>query len=93
MSKYELMVIISASIDDEMKEKLVSKIQGLIEANNGTVESVDKWGVRKFAYPINYKTEGYYVVMQLTCEPSVPNAVEKQLLLTENVVRSMFVKK
>lgn len=92
MSKYELMVILSASMEDEAREKLVQKIQGLIEANNGTVENVDKWGIRKFAYPINYKNEGYYLVMQISCESSLPNAVEKQLLLTENVVRSMFVK-
>lgn len=92
MSKYELMVILSASMEDEAREKLVQKIQGLIEANNGTVENVDKWGIRKFAYLINYKNEGYYLVMQISCESSLPNAVEKQLLLTENVVRSMFVK-
>jgi len=93
MSKYELMVILSANMEDEAREALIGKIQGLIESNNGTVDSVDKWGVKKFAYPINYKNEGYYVVMQLTCDASVPNTVEKQLLLTENVVRSMFVKK
>ena len=92
MSKYELMVILSASMEDEAREKLVQKIQSLVETNNGTVDNVDKWGIKKFAYPINYKNEGYYVVMQITCEPSLPNAVEKQLLLTENVVRSMFVK-
>ena len=93
MSKYELMVILSANMEDEARETLIAKIQGLIESNHGTVDGVDKWGVKKFAYPINYKNEGYYFVMQLTCDASVPNAVEKQLLLTENVVRSMFVKK
>lgn len=92
MSKYELMVILSATMEDEAREKLIEKIQSLVETNNGTVDNVDKWGIRKFAYPINYKNEGYYLVMQITCAPSLPNAVEKQLLLTENVVRSIFVK-
>lgn len=92
MSKYELMVILSANMEDEAREKLIEKIQSLVESKNGTVENIDKWGIRKFAYPINYKNEGYYLVMQINCEPSLPNAVEKQLLLTENIVRSIFVK-
>lgn len=93
MNKYELMVILSNKLDDEAKEALINKVKGLIEANKGTVESVDKVGVKKYAYKINYTTEGYYVLMNVECDALVPNLVTKQLRLMEDVVRSMFVKK
>jgi len=93
MNKYELMVILSNKLDDEAKENLIKKIASLIEANEGTVESVDKIGVKKYAYKINYTTEGYYVLMNVECNALVPNLVQKQLNLIEDVVRSMFVKK
>ncbi len=93
MNKYELMVILSNSLLDEEKEALINKIQVLIEANNGKVENIEKVGSKKYAYAINYKNEGYYVLMNIECEANVPNLVQKQLLLNENIVRSMFVKK
>lgn len=93
MNKYELLVILSAEADDATKEALMSKIQSLIETKGGKVESVDKWGVRKYAYPINYKKEGYYVLFNIEVPANVPSEVEKQLNITDNVVRLMFVRK
>lgn len=93
MNKYELLVILSAEIDDEAKEALVAKISDLIVNNGGTIDGVDRWGVKKFAYPINYKNEGYYVLMNITANSETPNTVEKVLNITENVVRCMFVRK
>ena len=93
MNKYELLVILSAEADDATKEALVNKIQSLIETKGGKVESVDKWGVRKYAYPINYKKEGYYVLFNVEANANVPAEVEKQLNITDNVVRLMFVRK
>lgn len=93
MNKYELMVILSNSMLDEAKEEMINKIQSLIEANNGKVESIDKVGTKKYAYEINFKNEGYYVLFNIECDSKVPNLVQKQLLLIENIVRSMFIKK
>lgn len=93
MNKYELLVILSAEADDATKDALVSKIQTMIETKGGKVESVDKWGVRKYAYPINYKKEGYYVLFNIEVPANVPGEVEKVLNITDNVVRLMFVRK
>ena len=93
MNKYELMVILSNSLADEAKEVLTNKISGMLEASGAKVESVEKVGTKKYAYAINFKNEGYYVLYNIECEASVPNQVQKQLLLIEDVVRSMFVKK
>ncbi len=93
MNKYELMVILSNSLEDGAKEALVNKISALLEANGTKIESVEKVGTKKYAYAINFKNEGYYVLYNIECEAKVPNLVQKQLLLNEDVVRSMFVKK
>ncbi len=93
MNKYELMVILSNNLADEAKEALVNKVNGLLESNGAKVESIEKVGTKKYAYAINFKNEGYYVLYNIECEANVPNQVQKQLLLIEDVVRSMFVKK
>lgn len=93
MNKYELMVILSNTMLDEAKEEMINKIQGMIEANGGKVENIEKVGTKKYAYEINFKNEGYYVLFNVECDSNVPNLVQKQLLLIEDIVRSMFVRK
>ncbi len=93
MKKYELMVIIANSLQDEAKEALISKISALLESNNAVIENVEKVGSKKYAYEIGFKNEGYYVIYNIECSSNVPNLVQKQLLLLEDVVRSMFIKK
>lgn len=93
MNKYELLVILSAQIEDAAKEALAEKVQAICENKGATVTSVDKWGVRKFAYPINYKNEGYYVLYNMEAEATAPREIENLLNITENVVRCMFIRK
>lgn len=93
MKNYELLYIIETGISDEKREEIISKVKALVEDNGGKVGEVDKWGVRKFAYPINYKNEGYYVLMTFEAETTVPQILESQLLITEGVVRHMVTAK
>lgn len=93
MNKYELMVIIQQGITEDEVEKTIEKIHTILAANEATIESVEKIGTKKFAYPINYKNEGYYVLFNLTAPSATPNKVEKILNITDNIVRSMFVRK
>ena len=72
MNKYEVLYIIDASIDDAAKEAQMAKYSDLITANGGSVESIDKWGIRKFAYPMEFKNEGYYVLMTFTAPADLP---------------------
>jgi len=62
MTNYEVMFIIDAALEDEKKDATVETVQSIIAAD-GEVEKVDVWGMRKLAYPINKKEEGYYVVV------------------------------
>lgn len=93
MNNYELLYIISNELSDEAKEAVIAKISAIITDNGGTVDSVDKWGTRKFAYPINYKTEGYYVLVNYTAPATLPAEVERVMRITDSVMRFVTVRK
>ena len=93
MNKYELLLILSASNEDGDKDALLEKVTKLLEAKGATITSVDKWGNKKLAYPINFKNDGYYVLMNIEAAANVPAEVQKQLNITQDVYRAMFVRK
>ena len=90
-NKYETMLVFSVANGDESVTALAEKFKALIEAN-GTIESIDEWGKRKLAYPINYETEGYYMLVNFTCEPDFPAELDRVVKITEGVLRSLTVK-
>ena len=92
MNKYEILFILDNAAADEAKEAMISKMSDLITSNGGSVEKVDKWGAKKLAYPINYKTEGYYVLVQFEAAATVPAELDRQMRINENVVRQMITK-
>ena len=91
-NNYETMLVFSVANGEEAVNALVEKFKSLIEAH-GTVESVDVWGSRKLAYPINYETEGYYVLVNYSSEPEFPAELDRVVNITEGVLRSLTVKK
>ncbi|HIW55734.1 MAG TPA: 30S ribosomal protein S6 [Firmicutes bacterium] len=93
MNKYELLFIIDNSAADEAKEAIIAKMSQLVTDNGGSVEKVDKWGAKKLAYPINFKEDGYYVLMNFECEPALIAEMERQLRINDQVMRHMVVKK
>lgn len=93
MNSYELLYIVDNDLSDEGKEAVIAKISNVVTDNGGTIDGVDKWGTRKLAYPINYKTEGYYVLVNFTAEPTLPSELERVMRITDSVVRFTIVKK
>lgn len=93
MKSYEILFIVDASLSDEDKEKEVGLVKSLIENNGGTAEEPDRWGVKKYAYPINYKQEGYYCLINFTAEDTVPKIITDKLNISKNIVRHMIVAK
>ena len=90
MAKYETMLVTSAALDEEAATALVGKFKGLIEAN-GTIDSVDDWGKRRLAYPINDEEEGVYTVIKFTCSPEFPAELDRVYKITDGVLRTMIV--
>ena len=93
MNKYEILFIVDASISDEEKEKTVAAVSSLIESVGGKCEEADKWGVKKYAYPINYKSEGYYCLINFEADDAAPAAIAQKLNINKNIVRHMIVAK
>ena len=88
----ETIFVLDADLDEEKTAALTEKFQKLI-ADNGTVESVDVWGKRRLAYPINYKTEGYYVLVNFSSGPEFPKELERIYGITDGVIRTLVVRK
>lgn len=89
---YETMVVFSMTNGEDAVKALVEKFKGMIAAA-GTVESVDEWGKRKLAYPINDEAEGYYVLYTYTCEPKFPAELDRVFKITDGVLRSLITVK
>lgn len=90
MAKYETMLVTKVLADEEASAALVSKFKTLIEAH-GTIDSVDDWGKRRLAYPIEDETEGMYTVIKFTSAPDFPAELERIYGITEGVLRSIVV--
>jgi len=86
------MVILDAEIEEKTIGSSLDKFLNVIRNGGGTVDSVDIWGRRRFAYEINKKTEGYYAVLYLTCKPAEVLELDRQLKLSEAVVRTKVLR-
>ena len=92
LTSYETLYVINGNLSEEEMKAIVAKFSALV-SDNGTLESVDEWGKRRLAYPINYIPEGYYVLVSYKSEPSFPREFERVLGITDGVIRSMTTKK
>ncbi|NCB28181.1 MAG: 30S ribosomal protein S6 [Clostridia bacterium] len=88
--KYETIFIVNPTLGEEAVASVVDKFKALIEAN-GTIESVDDWGKRRFAYPINDLTEGYYTLVQFESKPEFPAELDRIFKITDGIMRSLII--
>ena len=93
MNQYEALYIIDNSIDDAAKEAAVAKYEGIVTNNGGTVEKSDRWGTKRYAYPINFKNEGYYVLMTFQGVSALPKELERQMGNADEIIRYMVIRK
>ena len=89
MTNYEVMFIIDPALEDEKKEATIEAIKEII-ASEGEVGNVDVWGIRTLAYPIQKKTEGYYVVIEFKAQPTLPKELDRRLKISDNVMRHLI---
>ena len=87
--KYEVLYIIDPAQGEEGIQALVEKFKALVEAN-GTLTSIDEWGKRRLAYPVNDLMEGYYVLMTMETQPEFPAELDRVFKITEGVMRSLI---
>ena len=91
MNQYETMYIIKSSLDDAAKAALVEELHGIITSHNGTIDNVEDWGLRDFAYEIDGMTKGYYVIVTYTVEVEGLNEFKRLMGINPDIVRSLTI--
>ena len=92
MNQYEVMYVIDTALEEQARSELINRFSNLVAQNGGTVDRVDEWGKRRLAYAINYKTEGYYVLMYITAPADLPRELERNFRIADAVLRSLVIR-
>jgi small subunit ribosomal protein S6 len=92
VNKYEALYIITPELEDEAMKAVVDKFSGIVTGNGGEIEKVDEWGKRRLAYSIEYKTEGWYVLITFQGASELPKELERNFKNDENVLRYIVVR-
>lgn len=92
MNKYESVIIINPTVDEEGVKSLVKKFTDLINTD-GKVEKVDELGKKKLAYEVQKNKEGYYVVFYFEANPNLISELERNYRITDEVIKFIVVKK
>ena len=93
LREYEVMLILEPDADESVVGSTTDRITGVISGAEGSVAKVDRWGKRRLAYEIDKRTEGYYLVVQFTADPTTVSELERVLSLADGVVRAKVVRR
>ena len=92
MNKYELTVVVSANVEDEVRISTLEQVKELIARFGGTVTNVDDWGKKRLAYEIQKMKDGFYYFIKFDAEPTCPAEIEVRIRIMENVIRFLCVR-
>ncbi len=93
MKAYEMLLLLDPSLDEETREGIVEKAQGLITAEGGVVDAVESWGKRRLAFEINDATDGDYVLVNFHHSPEAIAEIDRVLHITDPVFRYMILRR
>ncbi len=93
MRKYEIMYIVNASLDNDMRTTESNNIEMLINVNGGTIVKIDDWGIRTFAYPIDHMIKGHYVIVEFDGNNETVSELHRLTNINKNIVRFMITQK
>ena len=92
MRRYETIVILKPSLGEAENQAIIDRATGTIEEFEGSIVKIDKWGLRKTAYPIMKETQGYYVYIQYAGQPAAVDEMERVFRIDEKVMKYLTVK-
>lgn len=93
MNRYETVFIATPVLSDVQTSELVSKFQGIIAENGGTVDHTEQWGLKKLAYPIQKKSTGFYFLMEFSAaDGTIVEKLETMYRRDERVMRFLTFK-
>lgn len=92
MKSYEMLYVLDNSVADEAKDAIVAKFEGIVTSMGGELVSTDKWGSKMLPYAIQYKNDGFFVLMKFNSEPDVVKELDRIAGLSDEILRRMIVK-
>ena len=92
MRHYELMVILNPDLEEKSVAPSLDQFLGVVRDAGGTVEKVDIWGRRRLSFEIDKRWEGIYAVVDLVAEPATVKELDRQLNLSETVMRTKVLR-
>lgn len=92
MRIYEELFILRPDASEEEIDPFVEQLKQVITSGGGTVDKVDKWGIRKLAYHVARRDEGYYILLQFTSAPDAVKEVERRLRVSDLVLKFLTVR-
>jgi small subunit ribosomal protein S6 len=91
MNLYETIYILKPDMDEEATKAMVERFKAIVE-ENGEMDTLEEWGKRKLAYPIQDYTEGYYVYMKYKADSHLPKELDRVFGITEDLLRHLIVR-
>ena len=93
MNQYELALVVSAKVEEDVKVATLEAAKELITRFGGNITNVDDWGKKRFAYEIQKMKEGFYYFIQFEADSTVPAEIEQRVRIMENVVRFLCIRR
>jgi small subunit ribosomal protein S6 len=93
MRRYEMMVILDPQLDERAVAPSLDQFLGVVKTQGGSINKVDVWGKRRLSYEIDKRTEGIYAVLDLSCTPATVAELDRQLSLSETVLRTKVLRR
>jgi len=92
LRNYELVIIFDPSLEEEAIDTELSKITSLIEKEKCKISDIDKWGIRKLAYPIKSQENGYYLIVYFEGNGSIVSELDRVIKINDKILRHLIVK-
>lgn len=93
LNKYESIYILKADMEKDEMTTLIEKFKTLVESAEGKIESVEEWGTKKLAYPIQKMEQGYHVLMNFEAKPEFIVELERVYKINDKVIKFITVRK
>jgi small subunit ribosomal protein S6 len=87
MRPYDVMLILEPTLEESAVQAVINRSTELLQAGGGSVNRVDKWGRRRLAYEIGHRSEGSYVLLEVSAEPAALDELDRTLRLADDVIR------
>ncbi|MHB1854078.1 MAG: 30S ribosomal protein S6 [Acidimicrobiales bacterium] len=92
MRPYEVVIIFDAGLEEEVIGTVLERVAETIRSRGGNPGRTERWGRRRFAYEVDHRQEGYYVLQEMTAEPAGVAELDRVLFLADEVVRHKIIR-